>query len=74
MAENKGILIFEGIFEGTGIQVGAVTLIDPQTGRYSTELPIAPEMLTNPKVLTGTNNALRSSIVPLEHSLTNGAK
>ena len=39
--------------------IGAVTLIDPQTGHYSTELPIAPEMLTNPKVLTGTNNALR---------------
>ena len=60
MAEAQGdINIRGGIFEGTGIQVGAVTLIDPQTGHYSTELPIAPEMLTNPKVLTGTNNALR---------------
>ena len=60
MAEAQGdINIRGGIFEGTGIQVGAVTLIDPQTGHYSTELPIAPEMLTNPKVLTGASNALR---------------
>lgn len=59
MAEAQGdINIRGGIFEGTGIQVGAVTLIDPQTGHYSTELPIAPEMLTGPKVLTGADNAL----------------
>ena len=60
MAEAQGdINIRGGTFEGTGIQVGAATLIDPQTGHYSTELPIAPEMLTNPKVLTGASNALR---------------
>lgn len=60
MAEAQGdINIRGGIFEGTGIQIGAVTLIDPQTGHYSTELPIAPEMLTRPKVLTGASNALR---------------
>ena len=47
MAEAQGdINIRGGTFEGTGIQVGAATLIDPQTGHYSTELPIAPEMLT----------------------------
>lgn len=60
MAEAQGdINIRGGIFEGTGIQIGAATLIDPQTGHYSTELPIAPEMLTRPKVLTGASNALR---------------
>jgi vitamin B12 transporter len=39
--------------------VGSATLLDPQTGHYTTELPIAPEMLGEPKVLTGTENALR---------------
>ena len=59
MAEAQGdVSIRGGIFEGTGIQVGAATLIDPQTGHYSTELPIAPEMLGEPKVYTGAENAL----------------
>jgi len=47
-----------GTFEGTGILVGSLTLIDPQTGHYSTELPIAPEMLSCTGVYTGVNNAL----------------
>lgn len=59
MAEAQGDLsIRGGTFENTGIQVGSATLIDPQTGHYSTELPIAPEMLGEPKVLTGADNAL----------------
>ena len=60
MAEAQGdISIRGGIFEASGIQVGASTLFDPQTGHYTTELPIAPEMLGNPILLTGTENALR---------------
>lgn len=59
MAEAQGdVSIRGGIFEGTGIRVGAVTLIDPQTGHYSTELPIAPEMLSELEVYTGADNAL----------------
>lgn len=59
MAEAQGdINIRGGIFEGTGIQVGGITLIDPQTGHYSTELPIAPEMLNKPSIYTGSDNAL----------------
>ena len=58
MAEAQGdINIRGGIFEGTGIQVGAATLFDPQTGHYYTELPIAPEMLSQPSVYTGSDNA-----------------
>ena len=46
MAEAQGdVTIRGGIFENTGFQVGAATVIDPQTGHYSAELPIAPEML-----------------------------
>ena len=59
MAEAQGdVSIRGGIFEGTGFRIGSATLIDPQTGHYSTELPIAPEMLTRPKILTGSENAL----------------
>ena len=60
MAEAQGDLsIRGGTFENSGIQVGSATLIDPQTGHYTTELPIAPEMLGEPIVLTGADNALR---------------
>ncbi len=60
IAEAQGdINIRGGTFEGTGIKVGAATLIDPQTGHYTTELPIAPEMLSEARVYTGTENALR---------------
>jgi len=59
MAEAQGdVTIRGGIFEGTGFRIGSATLIDPQTGHYSTELPIAPEMLTLPEILTGSENAL----------------
>ena len=58
-AEAQGdVTIRGGIFENTGFRVGSATLIDPQTGHYFAELPIAPEMLTDPTVLTGTRNAL----------------
>ena len=59
MAEAQGdVTIRGGIFENTGFRIGSATLIDPQTGHYFAELPIAPEMLSRPKVLTGTDNAL----------------
>jgi len=59
MAEAQGdVTIRGGIFENTGFRVGSATLIDPQTGHYFAELPIAPEMLERPEVLTGTDNAL----------------
>lgn len=58
-AEAQGdVTIRGGIFESTGFRVGSATLIDPQTGHYFAELPIAPEMLTTPSVMTGTENAL----------------
>jgi len=59
MAEAQGdVSIRGGIFENTGFRVGSATLIDPQTGHYSAELPIAPEMLTTPDVLVAGDNAL----------------
>ena len=59
MAEAQGdITIRGGLFENSGFRVGSATLIDPQTGHYSAELPIAPEMLTRPDILIGADNAL----------------
>ena len=59
MAEAQGdISIRGGTFENTGVKLGSANMLDCQTGHYMTELPIAPEMLGEPKVLTGADNAL----------------
>ncbi len=59
MAEAQAdVTIRGGIFENTGFRVGSATLIDPQTGHYFAEIPIAPEMLSNPSIFTGVDNAL----------------
>ncbi len=47
-----------GIFENTGFRVGAVSVLDPQTGHYFAELPIAPQMLGAPEVRVGSDLAL----------------
>jgi hypothetical protein len=61
-----------GLFENTGFRVGAVTLMDPQTGHYVAELPLAPAMLTAPEILTGIDNALagfNSNIATVNYAL-----
>jgi len=47
-----------GIFENTGFRIGGVSLYDPQTGHYLAEIPVPPEMLGVPAILTGADNAL----------------
>jgi len=47
-----------GLFENTGFKIGAVTIFDPQTGHYSAELPIDPDMLTNPALLTDSEHGI----------------
>ncbi|KDC56018.1 TonB-dependent receptor plug domain-containing protein [Pseudoalteromonas sp. S3431] len=59
MAEAQAdVTIRGGIFENTGFRVGSATLLDPQSGHYFAEIPIAPQMLIGPDVLTGADNAL----------------
>jgi hypothetical protein len=54
LAEGQAdVTVRGGIFENTGFRVGAVTLVDPQTGHYLAELPIAPSLLTAPEIATG---------------------
>lgn len=67
------ITVRGGIFENTGFRIGAVTIFDPQTGHFFSELPIDPTMLTAPKVLTGVDNALagfNSNVATLDYSWT----
>ncbi|MBL9215070.1 MAG: TonB-dependent receptor [Opitutaceae bacterium] len=59
LAEGQAdIAVRGGLFENTGFKVGALALFDPQTGHYFAEIPIAPAMLTAPRVLTGAENAV----------------
>lgn len=59
MAEAQAdVTIRGGIFENTGFRVGSATLLDPQSGHYFAEIPIAPQMLTGPYIYTGADNAL----------------
>ncbi len=52
------ITIRGGIFENTGFRIGAVSVLDPQTGHYLAEIPVAPAMLGAPEILTGASLAM----------------
>ena len=61
MAEAQSDVTVRGdTFENTGLQVGSLSIFDPQTGHYLTELPIAPQMLGAPSVLTGADHAAQT--------------
>jgi vitamin B12 transporter len=61
MAEAQADVTIRGdTFENTGLQVGALSIFDPQTGHYLMELPIAPVMLGAPAVETGAEFATDS--------------
>lgn len=58
LAEGQADLSIRGsTFENVAFRLGAVTVLDPQTGHYFAEIPVAPVMLGAPTVLTGVNNA-----------------
>lgn len=59
LAEGQSdITVRGGVFENTGFRIGAVSIFDPQTGHYSVDLPIAPEMLSAAEILTDADNSL----------------
>ncbi len=61
MAEAQSDVTIRGdTFENTGMQIGALSIFDPQTGHYLTELPIAPAMLGAPEILTGAPHAVET--------------
>ncbi len=60
LAEGQSdVTVRGGLFENTGFQLGAVTVMDPQTGHYVAELPVDPAVMTTPAILKGINNAVR---------------
>lgn len=61
LAEGQAdVSVRGGLFENTGFKIGAVSIFDPQTGHYSVELPIDPEMLSSPSLMTDSENALNT--------------
>lgn len=59
LAEGQAdVSIRAGLFEQTGFRIGALPIFDPQTGHYFAELPLPPEVLSSPQVLTGVSHAI----------------
>jgi vitamin B12 transporter len=51
------VAIRGGTYANTGFAVAGLPLYDPQTGHYSAEIPLAPAMLTAPRVRVGLDQA-----------------
>lgn len=51
------VVIRGGIFEGTGVQIGSLVILDPQTGHYGMEVPLDGRLLTGARLMTGAANA-----------------
>ena len=59
IAEGQSDITVRGsVFENTGMQLGAVSIVDPQTGHYVVELPVDTALLSSPSVLLGIDNAV----------------
>ncbi|MBX7145570.1 MAG: TonB-dependent receptor [Oligoflexia bacterium] len=57
---QSDVTIRGGTFETAGVMIDGVSGYDPQTGHYSMELPVAPDMLSAVKLLTGSESAIRA--------------
>ncbi|MDG2108050.1 MAG: TonB-dependent receptor [Woeseiaceae bacterium] len=55
---QSDVTIRGGLFENTGFKIGAVTVMDPQTGHYVAELPVDPILMTTPNILVGIDSAI----------------
>lgn len=59
IAEGQSdVAVRGGLFENTGFKLGAVTLMDPQTGHYVAELPVDPSMMSVPAIYKGIDSAI----------------
>lgn len=59
LAEGQSdVTVRGGLFENTGFKLGAVTIMDPQTGHYVAELPIDPALMSTPAILKGVDGAI----------------
>lgn len=73
LAEGQSdVTVRGGIFENTGFKLGAVTVMDPQTGHYFAELPIDPASMSAHDVVKGIDNAIEgfnSNIATISYGL-----
>jgi vitamin B12 transporter len=59
LAEGQSdVTVRGGVFENTGFKLGAVTIMDPQTGHYVAELPVDPALMSTPAILKGIDSAI----------------
>ena len=59
LAEGQSdVTVRGGVFENTGFKLGAVTVMDPQTGHYVAGLPVDPALLSTPAILQGIDSAV----------------
>ena len=59
IAEGQSdVTVRGGLFENTGFKLGAVTVMDPQTGHYVAELPVDPALMSVPAIYKGIDSAI----------------
>lgn len=59
VAEGQSdVTVRGGVFENTGFKLGAVTVMDPQTGHYVAGLPVDPALMSMPAILKGIDSAI----------------
>jgi hypothetical protein len=73
VAEGQSdVTVRGGIFENTGFKLGAVTVMDPQTGHYFAELPVDPASMSAHEITKGIDNAIagfNSTIATVSYGL-----
>ena len=59
IAEGQSdVTVRGGVFENTAFKLGAVTIMDPQTGHYVAELPVDPALMSTPAIYKGIDGAV----------------
>ncbi len=59
LAEGQAdVTVRGGVFENTGFRLGAVTVMDPQTGHYTAEMPVDPALMSTPEIYQGIDAAV----------------
>ncbi len=73
LAEGQSdVTVRGGVFENTGFKLGAVSLMDPQTGHYVAELPVDPSLMSTPAIYKGIDSAIEgfnSSIATVAYEI-----
>ncbi|MEJ2297288.1 MAG: TonB-dependent receptor [Woeseiaceae bacterium] len=60
LAEGQAdVTVRGGVFENTGFKLGSMTIMDPQTGHYTAELPVDPAFLSAPAIYQGVDGAVQ---------------